>query len=255
MNVSASEALVQVLKKYVVSPNSSISHSAIDGLKKALATSSDFSSEDPILVSFRKVFPQSVKTPSSSSLVSLNYQTIEKRCQDYHGWYPKEKHDVWITSLVVHLLKCYPEVKNSHLSKSSSMYGLHLVPLALKVPEFCRVIFPGLVHDMLQVCRDLKESHFRRQGISAFFRQYFISREICDKECLKTMLQLVAYLRTQSLGPKSSKWDDHFWIPSLNYLHVAFAAFQCQEFTSCVAYCVSTKFGTKEIEVFIILLL
>ena len=182
---------------------------------------------DPTLASFIGVFPQSTKNLPSSMVPT--FHDVEKKCRDY-SWYPKEKHDVWITSLVVHLLECYPPVKSGYLSQSS-IFGRHLIPLARKVPDFCQVIFPGLVHDLLLVCREMTE-------ISAFFRQYSQKEsEKCDQECVKTMLQLIAYLRSQSLGSSSSKWNDHFWIKDLDYLQVAYAAFQCQEYTVCIAYC------------------
>ena len=231
--VEAKDALIKSLMGYICDGRTKVSLAALDGVKKVLA-SKDFKNtklSDERLSPFQGVthFGTPQSTVAQSSKCSSKPNSEDKIRQSW--WPTMTNHDVWICQLVTTLLKCYPKVEDKYLSKSS-MYGLHLIPLAQEVPDFCTQIFPGLVHDLLSL-----KTCGLPAGISHFFHQFFTIQEICDYDCVKTMLALVSYLRTKPRdSATTTPWENHFWI-DLDYLQVAFAAFKCHDYISCIAYC------------------
>ena len=166
--------------------------------------------------------------------MTLTSENLNEAVKKFNFWPFAQDHETWISEIVTNLLKAYPEVKEGHLKKSSS-FGKHLLPLALKQPLFCRIIFPWLIHDILK-SQQVDTKHLCH-GLADFFKHYYESKAaIQDTKCVETMLQLVKFLRRQSRGFQTT-WEDHFWIDDLNYLHVAFAAFKGHDYISCIVFC------------------
>ena len=213
-----------------------ISAAAIHGLKRVLATMKlNFQLQGfqvSLLRPFINVFTQASGEASSS--LTLESEQLNSAVANITFW-PNNHvcHEDWIRDFVCKLLIAYPEVKEGHLKKSSKI-GRHLIPLVKKQPSFCSKIFPWVIHDIL------KNSNVDRillcNGIKHFFLQHYNSSQIIDVKCVKTMLQLVKFLRKQSRNLQTP-WQDNFWIPELNYLHVANSAFKCRDYIGCLIFC------------------
>ena len=232
----AQSGLVVNLLDAVFDEDYEISAAAIHGLKRVLATMKlNFQLQGfqvSLLRPFINVFTQASGEASSS--LTLESEQLNSAVANITFW-PNDHvcHEDWIRDFVCKLLVAYPEVKEGHLKKSSKI-GRHLVPLVKKQPSFCSKIFPWVIHDIL------KNSNVDRislcNGIKHFFLQHYNSSQTVDVKCVKTMLQLVKFLRKQSRNLQTP-WQDNFWIPELNYLHVANSAFKCQDYIGCLAFC------------------
>ena len=146
----------------------------------------------------------------------------------------------WITNIVVAILDGFPKHKTSQLSKTPSVFGAHLAPLAKASVDFCTAIFPWLLCDIMDdpiKSRDTCKVLSRRIG--KFFETMFEDGKKAKPSppFLKVMLEVVRFLRCQERKGGQTKWDSNFWLSNLDYLHVAFAAFECQDYFSTIVYC------------------
>ena len=228
-------SLIKNILNYVINEDHETSNSAIFGLKRVLGTmNSGYQMkgyQNVLIKPFSQVFSEADR--ESKSNLTMTSQNLKEAVQKMKFWPYNHDHDLWITGIVVKLLSAYPEVPEAHL-KNTSHFGRHLLSLASKQPQFCTVIFPWLVHDILNTSKiDITPLS---NGLAGFFKNYYEHKIIQDTKCVETMLNLVKFLRMQSRKLGSS-WEDNFWIEELDYLHVAFGAFKKHDYISSLLFC------------------
>lgn len=229
--MNGNEALIKELLDLVTNKDSKISDAAIFALKRVMSSKIDRKSiAGHQLRHFLYPFEDALVQTTPKTSVSLVKEDLNNaiRCSK---WWPDCEHAKWISEIVDNLLHAYPHVKDGYLSKAS-IFGRHLVDMAKLSSVFCGKVFPWLIHDIMKTveCPDVSIS------ICSFFDKFYRLKEVKDQNCLVTMLNVVKYLRMQSRN-LSTKWEDNFWIQGANYLHIAYAAFSCQEYVDVVLYC------------------
>ncbi|XP_033740359.1 serine-protein kinase ATM-like [Pecten maximus] len=155
-------------------------------------------------------------------------------------------HSNWVRRLTVTLIQS-GAVKDEILAL--------LEPICDRKTNFCEIVLPLLIHDILVQGEDIHKEVLSRQ-ISAFFSTHCghsnpesrgitpvdktDSTTVCfNKDSIRTMLKVVQHLRQQE-RPKEGRrqmtaWDNNFWM-DLNYLHVAKAALYCSAHFTTVLY-------------------
>ena len=191
--------VVRTLMDYVIDNNHETSNASVYGLKRVLAVTNLNSLQNSkiegyqveILRSFMNIFSQAEKAPNSGLIITND--TLNEAINQIDFWPIEEKHDIWMKNIVVNLLKAYPEIKEGYLTKSSSAFGRHLLPLALRQPLFCEKIFPWLIHDILKTTSISNEELSKQFG--SFFFKFYISKgkTIQDFRCVEIMLELGKY--------------------------------------------------------------
>ena len=188
--------VVRTLMDYVIDNNHDTSNASVFGLKRVMAVTNLTSLQNSkfegyqveILRSFMNIFSQAERAPNSGLIITND--TLNEAINQIDFWPIKEKHEIWMNHLVVNLLKAYPEIKEGYLTKSSSAFGRHLLPLALRQPLFCEKIFPWLVHDILKTTSISNEELSKK--FASFFLEFYISKgkTIQDFRCVELMLEL-----------------------------------------------------------------
>ncbi len=215
-----------------------VSEAAIFGLKRVLC--SQFLEKSKInknLVNYLRPFAKALaQTEQIQKSVALDeaqaFEAVEKIT-----WWPQGiSYQAWISDIVQKLLLAYPQIKDGYLAKAS-IFGRHLLPMAEKSPSFCRQIFPWLIHDILKTLTHLSNL---TEAFKSFFARFYLEKssiKICDLKCVSSMLSAVQFLRKQKRPQGQTEWDNNFWMPGLDYLHLAFAAFQVQNYIEVIIFC------------------
>ncbi|XP_060082468.1 serine-protein kinase ATM-like [Ylistrum balloti] len=155
-------------------------------------------------------------------------------------------HGNWVRRLTVTLIQS-GAVKDEILAL--------LEPICERKTNFCEIVLPLLIHDILVQGAEIHKDVLSRQ-VSAFFSTHCghgnlegrsvtpvdktDSTTVCfTKDSIRTMLKVVQHLRQQE-RPKEGRrqmtaWDNNFWL-DLNYLHVAKAALYCSAHFTTVLY-------------------
>ena len=188
--------IVRTLMDYVIDNDHDNSNASVFALKRVLAVTNLTSLQNSkfkgyqveILRSFMNIFSQAERAPSSVLIITNDI--LNEAIIHIDFWPIKEKHETWINHLVVNLLKAYPEIKEGYLTKNSSAFGRHLLPLALRQPLFCEKIFPWLIHDILKTPSISNEQ--LSKGFATFFLKFYLSKgkTIQDFRCVEIMLEL-----------------------------------------------------------------
>ncbi|XP_041054809.1 serine-protein kinase ATM isoform X1 [Carcharodon carcharias] len=183
----------------------------------------------PFRTARRKVHESQVDNSSSPS------ENLDDGCL----WIPQcGNHDTWLKTLTCALLD----------SGGVRSEVLQLIkPMCEVKTDFCQMILPYLIHDILLNDKDsswqvLLSNHIRgffnaccRMGSSSSrsTTPAIVDSETdslphghMDKISRRTMLAVVDYLRKQKRHQLSTAWDDNFWL-DLNYLEVALTAQSC----------------------------
>ncbi|XP_021355309.1 serine-protein kinase ATM-like isoform X2 [Mizuhopecten yessoensis] len=155
-------------------------------------------------------------------------------------------HGNWVRRLTVTLIQS-GAVKDEILAL--------LEPICDRKTNFCEIVLPRLIHDILVQGEDIHKEVLSRQ-VAAFFSTHCghstqegrsitpvdktDSTTVCfNKDSIRTMLKVVQHLRQQE-RPKEGRrqmtaWDNNFWL-DLNYLHMAKAALYCSAHFTTVLY-------------------
>ncbi|XP_067675130.1 serine-protein kinase ATM-like [Haliotis asinina] len=240
------------LNQYLVDPCITVVQRSGKVLKSMLATKLgvDFSNDYKAKLAdkdylFNYLHPfkckkKPVATEASTGNLERFFQTVNTDSL----WVPEHgDHRRWVTDLSCALL-------NSG-SVTDDLLCL-LAPICELRPEFCEMVLPFLVHNILVAGID---DHWEvvSNRICSFFRTHCeivcggagaaaSSRDVsvcCNKESVQTMLHVVQYLRQQKRPRRGRKvltpWDDNFWL-QLNYLEVAKAALFCSAPFTAILY-------------------
>ncbi|XP_071112563.1 serine-protein kinase ATM-like [Haliotis cracherodii] len=188
------------------------------------------------------------KKPVASEASTGNLERFFQTVNSDSLWVPEHgDHRRWVTDLKCALL-------NSG-SVTDDLLRL-LSPICELRPEFCEMVLPFLVHNVLVAGID---DHWEvvSNRISGFFQTHCetvsggagrgascgdskaMTGVCCNKESVQTMLHVVQYLRQQKRPRRGRKvltpWDDNFWL-QLNYLEVAKAALYCSAPFTAILY-------------------
>ncbi|KAL4233543.1 hypothetical protein ACF0H5_008223 [Mactra antiquata] len=165
-------------------------------------------------------------------------------------WNPQHnKHHDWIVTLTTTLINC-GAVRDELLQL--------LGPVCCIKAEFCELVLPYIIHDILINGRDDHREIISRHVVN-FFSSHCgqsssgtvsrcssanIHTETTEMICMnidsvRTMLNIVQYLRQQP-RPKSGRlvmtaWDNNFWL-DVDYLQVAMAAKYCSAHFTALLY-------------------
>ncbi|XP_069747371.1 serine-protein kinase ATM isoform X3 [Narcine bancroftii] len=200
---------------------------------------------DPMLM-----YLQPFRTPRKkvSEMLVDDRSSPNENLNDGCLWIPQgAKHDIWLKTLTCALL-------DSGGVKSKILQLIK--PLCEVKTDFCQMVLPFLIHDIL-----LHDDNNCWQGLlSGHIQSFFnaccrmgsnssrsttpaivdsetdsLSHGYVDKTSRRTMLAVVDYLRKQKRYPLSTAWNDNFWL-DLNYLEVALTAQSCAAHFTALLY-------------------
>ncbi|XP_076466353.1 serine-protein kinase ATM-like [Babylonia areolata] len=244
------------LHQYLVDPSMEVVQTVSVTLKKLLATTAgvQFSTDYKDKLANRDYLFQYLhpfrasrhsKTPPSSGKDG-SLQQFHDQLSSQMVWEGEDgDHAGWIRALCVALLQS-GAVADSILSL--------LQPVCLLKTEFCEMLLPYLVHEILSG-EVAEHKTLLSQRIAGFFRTHCDlsasnsarltpekqPKSVCmNKESVLAMLRVVTYLRTQKRPEKRPKhivtaWDNNFWL-DLDYLDVAWAAHNCAAHFSALLF-------------------
>ncbi|XP_078258598.1 serine-protein kinase ATM [Rhinoraja longicauda] len=200
---------------------------------------------DPMLMYLQPFRTPRMKVPE---LLADSRSSPSETLDDSSLWIPQGvNHDTWLKTLTCKLLD----------SGGVRSEVLQLIkPLCEVKADFCQMVLPYLIHDILlhgdnSCWQGLLSNHIQsffnvccRMGSSSSrsTTPAIIDSETdslphgsMDKTSRRTMLAVVDYLRKQKRHQLSTVWDDNFWL-DLNYLEVALTAQSCAAHFTALLY-------------------
>ncbi|XP_051881913.1 serine-protein kinase ATM isoform X4 [Pristis pectinata] len=200
---------------------------------------------DPMLMYLQPFRTPRKKVPES--LVDSGSSPSEK-LDDGCLWIPQgANHDTWLKTLTCALLDS-GGVKSEVLKL--------IKPLCEVKADFCQMVLPYLIHDILLHGDNSCWQALLSNHIQSFFNMCCrmgstssrsttpanidsetdsLPHGYMDKASRRTMLAVVDYLRKQKRHQLSTVWNDNFWL-DLNYLEVALTAQSCAAHFTALLY-------------------
>ncbi|XP_062910203.1 serine-protein kinase ATM isoform X3 [Mobula hypostoma] len=246
--------LLSVINNALIDQCIDVRYAAAKCAKNILATQAGFqfwelskknpNGPDPMLM-YLQPFRTPKKKASESPVVSRS--SPSEKLDDGCLWIPQgANHDTWVKTLTCALLD----------SGGVKSEVLRLIkPLCEVKADFCQMVLPYLIHDILlpgdnNCWQELLSNH-----IQSFFNMCCrigstssrsttpamdsetdsLPQGYMDKASRRTMLAVVNYLRKQKRHQLSTVWDDNFWL-DLNYLEVALTAQSCAAHFTALLY-------------------
>ncbi|XP_072119204.1 serine-protein kinase ATM isoform X1 [Mobula birostris] len=246
--------LLSVINNALIDQCIDVRYAAAKCAKNILATQAGFqfwelskknpNGPDPMLM-YLQPFRTPKKKASESPVVSRS--SPSEKLDDGCLWIPQgANHDTWVKTLTCALL-------DSGGVKSEVLQLIK--PLCEVKADFCQMVLPYLIHDILlpgdnNCWQELLSNH-----IQSFFNMCCrigstssrsttpamdsetdsLPQGYMDKVSRRTMLAVVNYLRKQKRHQLSTAWDDNFWL-DLNYLEVALTAQSCAAHFTALLY-------------------
>lgn len=174
--------------------------------------------------SYNLTMPFRVKPFMEQKDAVLDYNYFEENVDDPILWAPlRTGRSSWLIRLTCTLINCLEE---------PNFYAT-LLPVCRLQPDFCSTLLPFVVRAVLDA-GDQKTRRVISSHINSIFSRASDWTGKSANPCIKNLLAVVQYLRTQEKSKKpDGKWDNNFRL-ELNYSDAARAAQSCSAFFTTV---------------------